>query len=274
MWSSLPSHLCRTDARFLPPHEWLENSYARCIASHVPRDLTRIAALQAVSPLAGQHYALAAYARLLFSETHQCLSDQRGLLLLTDPDAMIIELYARPEILQILAQQHGISVGVRLGEDTCGTNAVVLGLRYRAGVALRSSQHFCRLFQDWYSVAMPLICGDGRCMGCVSMATEDGDTIMEAAALVKFMAEDLNRFCQANQSLFSSGDSPARLTQRQQQVLERFAQGMSYKEIARSLGIRSVKTIEEHLDAVRGKLHASCRRECIRRAAELGLLRI
>ena len=273
MWSSLPSHLCRTDARFLPPHEWLENSYARCIASHVPRDLTRVASSRTTSPSA-QYQALAAYARLLFSETHQCLSDQRGLLLLTDPDAMIIELYARPELVQILAQEHGIGVGVRLAEDACGTNAVVLGLRYRAGVALRSGQHYCRLFQGWYSVAMPLICGDGRCMGCVSMATEDGDTIVEAAALVKFMAEDLNRFCHANQNLFNSGDSPTRLTQRQQQVLACFAQGMSYKEIARSLGIRSVKTIEEHLDAVRAKLNASCRRECIRRAAELGLLRL
>lgn len=274
MWSSLPSHLGRTDTRFLPPHEWLENSYARCIASRVSRDLNRISAVESVSSPAGLHSALAAYAHLLFSETHQCLSDQRSLMLLTDPDAMIIELYARPEVLQILAQQHGISVGVRLVEDACGTNAVVLGLRYRTGVALRSSQHFCQLFQNWYCVAMPLIFGDGRCMGCVSMATEDSDTIMEAAALIKFMAEDLNRFCQANQGLATTDDSPARLTHRQQQVLEHFAGGMSYKEIARALGVRSVKTVEEHLDAIRAKLNASCRRECIRKAAESGLLRM
>lgn len=274
MWSSLPTRLGRTDARFLPPREWLEDSYARCAASRVPRDLMHIPPVQTVSPPAGQHYALAAYARLLFSETHQYLTDQRGLLLLTDPDAMIIELYGQPEMLQILAQEHGISTGVRLVEDACGTNAVVLGLRYCAGVALRGSQHYCLLFQDWYSVAMPLICGDGRCIGCVSMATEDGDTIMESAALVKFITEDLNRFCQANRNLVTTGDSPARLTQRQQQVLEHFAQGMSYKEIARTLGVRSVKTIEEHLDAIRTKLNASCRRECIRKAAELRLLRM
>ncbi|MFA7388759.1 MAG: LuxR C-terminal-related transcriptional regulator [Thiohalobacteraceae bacterium] len=273
MWSSLPSHLCRSDAKFIPPDEWLEKSYARCITAQVPRDLTRIASSHIFSPSV-QYSAVAAYARLLFSETLQYLSDQRGLLMLTDPEAMIVELHARPEILQILAERHGVCVGVRLVEDVCGTNAVLLGLRHRAGVVLRGSQHFCRIFQDWYSVAMPLVSGDGRSMGCVSMAMPDGESVANAAALVKFVADDLSRFCQANRNVFSSNDSPARLTQRQQQVLEYFAQGMSYKEIARTLGIRSVKTIEEHLDAVRAKLNASCRRECIRRAAELGLLRI
>lgn len=273
IWEQLPAHLVRTDSRFLPLPEWLEYSYARCVASRVPRELVRITSPPVV-PLSTRCNAVGAYARLLFAETHHCLSDQRGLLLLTDANATIVEMYARPEVLQLLVQSHGIVSGVRLVEDVCGTNAIVLGLRHRRGVVLRGSQHFCRMFNDWYSVAMPLLSQDGCTLGCVSMATEDSDNIVEAAALVKFLAEDINRFSNANATLSCEGEIPTRLTQRQTQVLERFAQGMSYKEIARSLGVSSVKTVEDHLDAVRSKLNVSCRRECIRKAAELGLLHL
>ena len=63
-----------------------------------------------------------------------------------------------------------------------------------------------------------------------------------------------------------------KLTTRQLQVLRLFAQGMGYKEIARAIGITSYKTVEEHLDAVRGKLDVTHRRECIQKAIALGLL--
>lgn len=62
------------------------------------------------------------------------------------------------------------------------------------------------------------------------------------------------------------------LTRRQLQVLQLFAQGKGYKEIARDIGITSYKTVEEHLDAVREKLQVAHRRECIQKAISLGLL--
>lgn len=70
----------------------------------------------------------------------------------------------------------------------------------------------------------------------------------------------------------AAGASQVKLTRRQQQVLELFAQGKGYKEIARSIGITSYKTVEEHLDAVREKLKVEHRRECIHKAISLGLL--
>lgn len=62
------------------------------------------------------------------------------------------------------------------------------------------------------------------------------------------------------------------LTQRQQQVLVLFSQGLSYKQIAMQIGIRSPKAVENHLDAVRRKLSVPNRRECIRKALEVGLI--
>lgn len=69
-----------------------------------------------------------------------------------------------------------------------------------------------------------------------------------------------------------SAVSSVKLTQRQLQVLQLFAQGKGYKEIAREIGITSYKTVEEHLDAVREKLQVAHRRECIQKAMSLGLL--
>ena len=66
--------------------------------------------------------------------------------------------------------------------------------------------------------------------------------------------------------------SNVKLTRRQLQVLQLFAQGKGYKEIARDIGITSYKTVEEHLDAVREKLQVAHRRECIQKAMSLGLL--
>lgn len=62
------------------------------------------------------------------------------------------------------------------------------------------------------------------------------------------------------------------LTERQRQVLKLFAEGLSYKQIAKQLNVTSHKTIEDHLDAIRAKLGAGSRRERIRRAIDLGLL--
>lgn len=77
---------------------------------------------------------------------------------------------------------------------------------------------------------------------------------------------------QVQHAAAATAASSVKLTRRQLQVLQLFAQGKGYKEIARDIGITSYKTVEEHLDAVREKLQVGHRRECIQRAMSLGLL--
>jgi transcriptional regulator EpsA len=62
------------------------------------------------------------------------------------------------------------------------------------------------------------------------------------------------------------------LTARQKEILILFSQGLTYKQIAEKLQVRSHKTIEQHLDSVRLKLSVKTRRECIQKAVNLGLL--
>jgi DNA-binding NarL/FixJ family response regulator len=63
------------------------------------------------------------------------------------------------------------------------------------------------------------------------------------------------------------------LTAREHEVLERLADGVGNRQIARELRI-SEHTVKFHLASIFGKLHASSRTEAVRRALQLGLIHI
>jgi LuxR family maltose regulon positive regulatory protein len=67
------------------------------------------------------------------------------------------------------------------------------------------------------------------------------------------------------------GAGPARLSQREGEVLLCLARRLSNKEIARELGI-SVITVKRHAGSIYGKLGAGTRREAVHRAVAAGLL--
>lgn len=65
--------------------------------------------------------------------------------------------------------------------------------------------------------------------------------------------------------------NPAGLTERQAQVLELLAEGLTYEEIARRLFL-SVKTVDHHVAAVRAKLSVTTREAAVQEARNMGLL--
>lgn len=71
--------------------------------------------------------------------------------------------------------------------------------------------------------------------------------------------------------LAATRGNPGRLTERQLQVVRLLAQGLTNAEIAARLVV-SVRTVDNHVRAVLGKLDAPTRRQVADRAAELGLL--
>jgi len=66
-------------------------------------------------------------------------------------------------------------------------------------------------------------------------------------------------------------ERPSGLTQREIQVLELMAQGVSVREIGRRLSISS-KTIDSHKQSIFRKLGVHSQREAVRRGYELGFL--
>ncbi len=69
----------------------------------------------------------------------------------------------------------------------------------------------------------------------------------------------------------STRDNPAGLTERQVEVVQLIADGLSNAEIAARL-VLSVRTVDSHVAAVMDKLDARTRRDAAVRARSLGLL--
>lgn len=69
----------------------------------------------------------------------------------------------------------------------------------------------------------------------------------------------------------AENSAPESLTERETEVLERIAEGMSEQEAAKSLGI-SLLTVRTHVKRIYRKLYVSNRATLIRRARELGIL--
>jgi transcriptional regulator of acetoin/glycerol metabolism len=287
MWDDLPGHVSDVEHGLLSNDVRLQASYARCEAARVDRARSGCEPGlhgKSLQTFFGRHGALCAYTRLLFAEIHRHLADPTELLLLTDAECRIIDMCSHPGVLHCAATRYGIRPGATLNEANCGTNAVALALHDHEDSIVCGPQHYCRMFNDWCMVAIPVPDVDSRVCSCVAICASVRRGIGERLALAKCMSREVGAFFRtmaadgpvhdyaAGASNGSARRAPFALTNRQHEVLILFARGFSYKQIAHRLGIHSVKTVEEHLDAVRSKLGATCRRECIRKAGEAGLL--
>lgn len=233
------------------------------------------------------HAELGVRSRQIFSDIYNDLAERNYVFILCDAESRLIVLYSCPEIVEDAEKEMGLRCGVSLSEASCGTNAVALALRYGEPMFTNGEQHYCRMFLRWCSVAVPLMDVNQRTVGCIAISNCSDVPAGEKLALAKLVARDIEKLFKAPVHARRAADLRAEvvkppvncetltvgLTPRQQQVLSLFARGMSYKQIARQIGIGSYKTVEEHLDAVRDKLRVSHRRECISKAMALGLLK-
>lgn len=283
MWNGLPDRLKVSDEQFFTPKESILRSHRRCELIGMPRDIQR--ARNVLNPVRiGEmlrvHAGVVAFAELLFAATFDRIPDKRTLLILTDPHARIIAIHSTPEVLHAAAEK-GVCLGASVAEDSLGTNAVSLALYEMEPVVLYGEQHYCDILHDWYCVAIPLADMHGTPIGCLDISMSCQAELGEKLALANFLARELGSFGARNGERMPDPEDAQcvqarediRLTERQYQVLALFSKGMSYKQIARRLGLQSIKTVQEHLDAARAKLGAETRRDCIRRAVECGLLK-
>lgn len=208
--------------------------------------------------------------KLFFSKTN--------VIFLTDGDARIIEVFSSPEVLQGCHRQ-GIRLGTSLREESCGTNAVALALRHREPVIIRGGQHFCRLFQDWFCVAVPVISPDGQPVACIDISWNYEIKLGEKLPLVRLIADKVGQEIFRTYVVMVNPSSVRQLkrmsadllTDKQRQVISLWAGGLSYGEISAKLGI-SNKTVEDHLKVICKKLGARDNKHCIKIAAIEGFL--
>ncbi len=265
----------------------IEDSHRRCHRLGVDPEQPRLEDRLPIDELRRTmqaHAGLSSYAQILFSDLHQNILTPNTLFVLTSLSGHVVSLYSSAQMRERASRHCGLEPGVSLAEESCGTTALSISLQQRGPAALRADQHYCSLFHQCYSVAALVDGRDGVSSAGVALFSHVEGRLGEKIALVRCIARELSRFCQDSFAGAGAGwgvptvptrvplSESVKLTNRQKRVLSLFAEGRSYKQIARELGVASVKTVEEHLDAVRNKLSVSTRRQCIHRAAELGLL--
>ena len=265
--------------------ETIRESHERCRQVGIDQGLCHPlerADRRRMETLLRQHQAMISYCRLLFPDLHNDLKEETEVFLLTDHEAVILELYSSPWTLELLYRQHAFGPGVSLAESSCGTTATDLCLRHRRPYILHGDLYYCRKFQEWHTACAPVLDSYGHPRYAVGICSSDHASLGVKLALVRCIAREAQVFTERPES-GSTLERPEHvqnsldtgtisLTERQSEVLRLFATGMTYKEIARTIGLRSTKTVQEHLDAIKVKLGASHRRECIRRAMDHGLL--
>lgn len=269
---------------FVATESRLIGSYQRCEALGLTPHLVRARDIWKQEKLTGlieKHAGLVSCAHVLFARTFQWLFDQRTIFILTDAGARIITIFSNPE--DLIASSHiGVCLGGSLSEESLGTNAVSLALHDLEPTILSGNQHFCRIFDDWHCVAIPLMDANNRAIGCLGIFCHE-QSLGEKLALANLLVKELEIYCQCIPvGVGGACETPqhevpttvfsVRLTERQKQTLVLFSRGLSYKQIAKKMDVQSVKAIENHLDAVRRKLAVASRRECIQKAIEMGLL--
>lgn len=286
-----PDHTV-SDSRVLAGADVVTDSHRRCESFRLDRALPGPKNAMAVQQLTSRlnHYEpLITFSHLLFSAIHRDVSDGQQVFVLTDPDGWILDVVSDPSAVVQCATGLGVRVGVSLHERSGGTNATALVLRGRRDCAVVGDQHFLQIFHSCCSVGVPILDMDGELRGSVGIWACGATQLSEKLVVAKYLAKDLGRFIgqvgleragfpveipTAAGGVSSSREEPTtpRLTDRQHEVLKLYANGLSYKEIARELGVQSTKTIQAHLNAIRDKLGASNHRESIQRASACGVL--
>lgn len=255
---------------------------------------------------------LCCFCKHTFADIYRNYTDLNDILALTDAEGRLICFHSSPDVLTSATRELGLRCGIQMTESICGSNAITLALHSREAMISSRPDYQRARFANRATVAVPLLDADQQAVGCIAIFNTSEGSLGEKLLLAKFIAREVSRVhlnvagltaamplpahdflgdavergIESTSPLPSlmerrNGDrrqmqraaaSSVKLTTRQLQVLRLFAQGKGYKEIARAIGITSYKTVEEHLDAVRGKLDVTHRRECIQKAIALGLL--
>lgn len=259
-----------------------------------------------------RHHELCHFCQQTFDDIYRNYTDLNDILALTDAGGRLICFHSSPEVLALATREMGLRYGILLTESSCGSNAITLALRYREAMISSRPAHQRTPFANRATIAVPLLDAEQHAVGCVAIFNAGEGSLGEKLLLAKFIAREIShQYLDATSRIAIAslpthgaldGVTPCpleevsplpslmerragdrrgmqraavpcvKLTRRQLQVLQLFAQGKGYKEIARDIGITSYKTVEEHLDAVREKLQVAHRRECIQKAMSLGLL--
>lgn len=266
MWGDLEKNLHQSNHRFVVNEMKLKSSYSRSIEAGIDSEaecLTDVLTGENLKKFQFQYSPLQRTARELFEETYRKLSDKTCAFILTDQKARILELYSCPEVIEKCLER-SVKRGASLAEGSCGTNAVALALYYQDTVVLKGAQHFCKLFQDWCCVAVPIFDREDQPLGCIDCSMSHEASLGEKLPLIQMLAEKLVSFWSQHDARQSQ-----RVTQRRWEIIVLLSKGDTSKEIADKLNLNP-RTVETHLRRMRSQWNAKTTCELVTKILNSG----
>ncbi len=121
------------------------------------------------------------------------LPDVPGIVLLADPDGVILYIAGNSRVRSLAARRNGVVEGTCWLESVAGTNGLGSALSKREPVHVYSSEHFCEGWHTWTCAATPLLDPDtGEPIGVVDFTTVEKDYQERALALTWSMAQRIS----------------------------------------------------------------------------------
>lgn len=124
------------------------------------------------------------------------LNDTEGMLLVTDPRGVILDVSGSPSVKDRAAEIF-IRAGYEWSEPGAGTNAVGTAIEIGQAAEVESVEHFCAIAKDWACAAVPVRDSvDGSLIGVVDVttfgATQHGHSLALATAAAHQVEQTLH----------------------------------------------------------------------------------
>jgi transcriptional regulator of acetoin/glycerol metabolism len=243
----------------------LNDSYTRCRLAGVPVELLKPRNILPENKLIN---CLAVNTKLLnitdhlFTRILSSKSPIEYLLILCDQELVALKLYATKNFLGMVDNVE-IDTGTIFTEESCGTNALSLAREYERIVAIKSDQHYSKLFKNWWCVAGPLKDYTGKTTGYLDismLATQELCFVVEFLKAIIFAAEKetflldlVSKELQPEQQSSLSAEAERKLTPREIEIYKLLLQRLSSTEIAAALQL-SISTVRTYRKNIYQKL--------------------
>ena len=151
----------------------IDDSWRRCLEVQV--DPARQQALPPVSEdtlysLQHQHRELLTAGKQMMAMARDFLAETETIMILTDPNGMILSVEGDPRALEAAGDIHLIA-GSSWSEPICGTNAIGTALSIGQPVQIHAAEHFCAGIQQWTCSATVIRDPyDGKILGAIDVS--------------------------------------------------------------------------------------------------------
>ncbi len=152
----------------------------------------------ALRELIGGNQSLYAHARPVMETLHAQIADTQSLVLLTDPDGVILHSIGDAEFIE-KANRVALCPGVSWAEGTRGTNAIGTALVSGQALAVHGEEHFLQANRILACSCAPIVDPFGRTLGALDVSGDPRGFSPHTLALVRMSAQLIENHLFANQ---------------------------------------------------------------------------